>query len=218
MRGLCKQYGITMRRIKAYVLERKPHAGKNGVDLAMKRFMRYFFLVFFFISNQAYAQSVSGSMDCTVTGSIVVASEEGKFKTYSMITGGVKANDKLTLNYEVRKDSIYIALKRDRAEKNIVINASLSSSNLDTTAENGSSGGFVLTEKTYNNSISFTPDYIRIKEFREFAISRYFKNDWHGIFSNVDPIESFTQTLTLNCRHTNDRMDAAFKVFTGFKK
>jgi hypothetical protein len=180
--------------------------------------MRYFLVFLIFISNQAFSQTASGSMDCTVTGSVVIASEEGKFKTYSMITGGVKANDKLTLNYDVRKDNIYIALKRDRAEKNIVINASLSSSNLDTTVENGSSGGFVLTEKIFNNSISFTPDYIRIKDFREFAISRYYKNDWHGIFSNVDPIEPLTQTLTLNCRHTNDKMDAAFKIFTGLKK
>jgi hypothetical protein len=31
VRGLCKQYGITMREVKAYVLERKPRTGKDGV-------------------------------------------------------------------------------------------------------------------------------------------------------------------------------------------
>jgi len=40
VRGLCKQYGITMREVKAYVLERKPRTGKDGVAIAKKRVVR----------------------------------------------------------------------------------------------------------------------------------------------------------------------------------
>jgi hypothetical protein len=40
VRGLCKQYGITMREVKAYVLERKPRTGKEGVAAAKKRVVR----------------------------------------------------------------------------------------------------------------------------------------------------------------------------------
>ena len=40
VRGLCKQYGITMREVKSYVLERKPRAGKDGVTVAKKRVVR----------------------------------------------------------------------------------------------------------------------------------------------------------------------------------
>jgi hypothetical protein len=40
VRGLCKQYGITMREVKAYVLERKPRAGKDGAAVAKKRVVR----------------------------------------------------------------------------------------------------------------------------------------------------------------------------------
>jgi len=40
VRSLCKQYGITMREVKAYVLERKPRAGKDGVTVAKKRVVR----------------------------------------------------------------------------------------------------------------------------------------------------------------------------------
>ena len=40
VRGLCKQYGITMREVKAYVLERKPRAGKDVVGVAKKRVVR----------------------------------------------------------------------------------------------------------------------------------------------------------------------------------
>ena len=31
VRGLCKQYEITLREVKPYVLERKPRVGKDGV-------------------------------------------------------------------------------------------------------------------------------------------------------------------------------------------
>ena len=40
VRSLCKQYDITMREIKAYVLERKPRVGKDGVAVAKKRVVR----------------------------------------------------------------------------------------------------------------------------------------------------------------------------------
>lgn len=183
-----------------------------------RKFMRYFCIVLIFISNQVFAQVASGTMECTVTGSVVIASEEGQFKVYSMVKDGVKAKENLTLNYDVGNDYIYIELKRNRADNNIVINSHLSTKNLETTAVKSSNGGFVLINKNFNHSISFLPDYIRVKGFREFVISRYYKNDWHGIFSDVRPTETFAETLTLNCRHTNDKMEAAFKFFTGFNK
>jgi len=37
VRALCKQYEITMREVKTYVLERKPRAGKDGAVVAKKR-------------------------------------------------------------------------------------------------------------------------------------------------------------------------------------
>ena len=40
VRSLCKQYGITMREVKAHVLERKPRTGKDGVAVAKKRVVR----------------------------------------------------------------------------------------------------------------------------------------------------------------------------------
>ena len=83
--------------------------------------MKKLLLFILFFSNQAYAQSADGAMDCTVTGNVVVASEEGKFKTYSSIEGGVKANEKVILSYTVSSESIYIKLERINAEKTIII-------------------------------------------------------------------------------------------------
>lgn len=179
--------------------------------------MKKLLILTLFFSTQVFAQSADGVMDCTVTGNVVVSSEEGKFKTYSGITGGVKANEKLILNYQVSNNRIYIELKRDQTEKKIIINTFKSTDQISTTAQRTQNGGFILNESKYNFSVSFLPDYIRINENDEFFISRYYKNDWHGIFFSVDNSSSTTQTLTLNCRHTIDKMDSAFKIFTGNK-
>ena len=40
VRSLCEQYGITMREVKAHVLERKPRVGKDGVVVAKRRVAR----------------------------------------------------------------------------------------------------------------------------------------------------------------------------------
>ena len=180
--------------------------------------MKQLLLLIVFLSNQAHAQSADGAMDCTVTGNVVVASEEGKFKTYSSIQGGVKANEKVILRYTVRSNTVYIGLERLVAEKTIIISTYKSTDDLNTTAENKRGEGFILTETKYDTGLSFLPNYIRIKEHGELFIKRYYKNDWHGIFSDVDYLNNSTQTLTLNCRHTNDKMDAAFKLFTGYKE
>lgn len=40
VRSLCKQYGITLREVRAFVLERKPRVGKDGGAVAKKRVVR----------------------------------------------------------------------------------------------------------------------------------------------------------------------------------
>lgn len=40
VRGLCKQYGITMREVRAYVLDRKPRVTKDGTAVAKSRVVR----------------------------------------------------------------------------------------------------------------------------------------------------------------------------------
>lgn len=179
--------------------------------------MKKLLLLIVLFSNHAYTQSADGAMDCTVTGNVVVASEEGKFKTYSSIQGGVKANEKVTLRYTVGSESIYIGLERLLEDK-IISNTYISTSSVDTTAEKNKRGGFILTDNRNGNSLSFLPDYVRFKDIGELFIRRYYKNDWHGIYSYVNYINNSTQTLTLNCMHINDKMDAAFKIFTGYKE
>ena len=179
--------------------------------------MKKYLIILLIYSTQIYAQSVGGEMDCTVTGNVVVATEEGKFKTYSGIEGGVEANEKLTLNYSVTSDSIFMGLKRNNPKKDTVINAYHYTKDSNIKVEKNQDAGFIVKNIDYNHSISFLPDYIRIYGFRELFLKRYYKNDWHGIYSNVDNSNSSTHTMTFNCRHTFDNMDEAFKIFTAYK-
>ena len=179
--------------------------------------MKIYLILLLISTNQVCAQSVEGAMDCTVTGNVVVASEEGKFKKYSGIQGGVEANEKLTFKYDVTGNSIYMGLERKNAQKEGVINAFYSSKDAEVKIERDKNGGIIFTETNYHHGISFLPDYIRIKEIGEIYLKRYYKNDWHGIFSYVDLLNMSAHSLTLNCRHINDNMDAAFKIFSSGK-
>ncbi len=164
-------------------------------------------------SSQVNAQSAEGAMECTVTGNVVVASEEGKFKTYASIKGGVKTNEKLILEYKIRSKTVFMSLKRNQAENNTIISTFINAENPEIIVKKYNSGGFVLTDPMFQHGLSFLPDYIRIKDFDELTLSRYYKNDWHGIYVQVDGPAAYTQTITLDCRHANDKMDSAFKLF-----
>ena len=179
--------------------------------------MKRYLILLLIYTNHVGAQSVVGVMDCTVTGNVVVSSEEGKFKKYSGIQGGVEVNEKLTLKYEVTNNGIYIGLERNNDKNEIIINAYYSLRDAENKFERDKNGGIIATQSKYNHGISLLSDYIRITEFRDFYLKRYYKNDWHGIFSYVDLFNMSTQTVTVNCRHTNDTMDAAFKIFSNNK-
>jgi hypothetical protein len=156
-------------------------------------------------------------MECTVTGNIVVASEDGKFKTYSGLKGGVEANEKLKLNYRATSNGFYIELVSVKEGKDVIINSYQSIDDPKVDSSRGANGGIILTNTERRHGISFLPDYIRIAVFDVLYLSRYYKNDWHGIYSNVQGPDSYANIFTLNCRHVNDKMDVAQKIFNAYK-
>jgi hypothetical protein len=179
--------------------------------------MRKILILAFFVANQAYAQRVEGVMDCTVTGNILVASEEGRYKHHSGIEGGVEANEKLRLSYTVSEDRFYMRLERQNPEAEIVFSSYLGIDDAD--VEGGPGGGFVMSRRESIETASFLTDYIRAREEGgEFMLHRYYKNDWHGIHVKVVPIAPYVLSTTLNCRHTTDNMDQAFSVFNDGKR
>ncbi len=102
---------------------------------------------------------------------------------------------------EEKKTQTIVSQRFDLNDQNIALNV-----NPD--------GGLIINEKTYNHSISFQPDYIRVREFRQLALRRYYKNDWHGIFVHSDPRESIAQFMAFNCRHSEDNLEAAARLLS----
>jgi hypothetical protein len=124
----------------------------------------------------------------------------------------------LTPDNQVSSNSIFITLAGG-AENKTIIGEALFTRNPTTRAEKNKSDGFVISDRNIiDKSVSFLPDYIRIQNFDELILSRYYKNDWHGIFVSVNNISMFTQTLTLNCRDANDKLSDALKAFTEYKE
>ncbi|MBM3363564.1 MAG: hypothetical protein FJY42_13050 [Betaproteobacteria bacterium] len=181
--------------------------------------------IFFLVMAPCFAlkaQTISGRLDCTVTGSIVAASEDGKFKNYSGFKDGIKVGDRVTLNYSATRNStskyksLYITMVSTANENKpkTVISQRFDLNDQNINLSVNPDGGLVIKEQSFNHSISFQPDYIRVKEFRELALRRYYKNDWHGIFISSDPTESLAQFLAFNCRHVEDNMELAAKLLS----
>lgn len=181
----------------------------------MKNQGLFFSLIFLFFIN-VHAQEVEGRFDCTVTGNVVVGTEEGRFKTHSGYKGGVNVNDKVKLIYKTWQDSLYMSIDRMDAGTNPIVNLYITKSNANTTYEKIKGGGFFVNQKTnlFTNGATLKQDYIRIvNATSEVYFLRYYKNDWQGLFRDLDLVNFLSQTITLNCRHTSDNIDEAVKLF-----
>ncbi len=164
----------------------------------------YFLFGMVFFSCAVFAQD--GYMTCKVTGSAVIASEDGRFVQYSSVTGGTKSGDDLILTYSLGAiGKFFISLHHINDPKKIIISAYLSDSSLE--IERTSKGTIFSMQ---NTSVSFLNDYIRVdnKGFGALYLVRYYKNDWHGVYARFDGPTLYTQNLTFNCRHQKDQMDA----------
>jgi hypothetical protein len=168
------------------------------------------------IGTVTFAQTVEGSMECTVTGVSVVSSEEGRHKIYSNIEGGVKSNEKLILTYRANSVLRSISVKLERAieaKDKIIVGEFFITDSADIKVERVEGRGYVFKDKEHGHSVSLLEDYIRIANFSTLLLYRYHKNDWHGIYSRIYNFDMTVLTLTLDCRHRNDRMADAWAIF-----
>jgi hypothetical protein len=180
----------------------------------MKKIPRVFFiLVATAISHSsiAYSQQISGELSCKITGSSVISSEEGKFQRYSHINDGVKDNDSTILKYTFSKNSVHMRMGHSTEKEKYVISSYISITDPDTRFEQKNQ---LLILSGKHDQISFSGDYIRIENiFGRLFLKRYYKNDWHGIFTYLSVLELTAQSLTFNCRHYNDKNDEVFNLY-----
>lgn len=177
------------------------------------------FLLISLLPLTSFAQNqVFGSMDCVVTGNVVISSEEGKFKQYSGFKDGTQVGDRATLEYRVADNGIYLSLGGKLFEKTnekTIINMSISSSSKKESNPTKVKGFHISTDY---EKIWLTEDYISVNTqlSGELNMKRYFKNDWHGIYSFYEVVGMSAQTAVINCRHTKDEMNSAYDIFLKF--
>jgi hypothetical protein len=177
------------------------------------------FLLISLLPLTSFAQNqVFGSMDCVVTGNVVISSEEGKFKQYSGFKDSTQVGDKATFEYWVGDKNIYLGLGGKLLEKTnekTIINTSIATSRKKNSNPTTVKGFHIETEY---EEIWLTEDYISINtsELGDLNMKRYFKNDWHGIYSFYERVSMSSQTATINCRHTKDEMNSAYDIFLKF--
>jgi hypothetical protein len=154
---------------------------------------------------------ISGEMNCTVTGNVVITSEEGKFKQYAGYQDGIRSGDNLKFLYKFADHGVFLRLFKSDIKNTGILSEYIrlkDEKNIER-IKNG-----LIFSGDGNSKISFLEDYIRISNiFGDFYLSRYYKNDWHGIFVYVKSSELSSHTMTVNCRHTNDRMESIFKAY-----
>lgn len=191
----------------------------NFGDVTQQVIRHLVFLLTSLLPLTSFAQNfASGSMDCVVTGNVVISSEEGKFKQFSGFKDGTQVGDRATLEYRVADNGIYLGLGGKLFEKTnekTIMNMSISPSIKKESNPTKAKGFHISTDY---EKIWLTEDYISVntQELGELNMKRYFKNDWHGIYSFYERVGMSAQTTVINCRHTKDDMSSAYEIFLKF--
>jgi len=158
-----------------------------------------------FFQVQAFAEedregSTQGSMDCKITGQVVIQSDEGKSVEYSSIKG-LETGDTIPLKYNV-------SVEPDTEYAEVFISLGLRMQDYTTqTSDYYQINGEL---EIYDGTRGLIASADRLDFFNETAhirLRRYYKSDWHGIATSFLHNEMLRRTLTMDCRQDNNKWD-----------
>jgi hypothetical protein len=153
------------------------------------------------IAQEEEMRKIEGSMDCKITGQVVIQSDEGKSVEYRSMSG-LETGDTIPLRYgvEIEPSSEY-ALAFISLGTLLVQSGSLYNEHY------GDEDSFDL----YEMSSAIIAD----GEFLEFfnqtmhvRLERYYKSDWHGIATDYRENSLVRRTMTVDCRQDVNNWDA----------
>jgi len=164
--------------------------------------------------SAATAETVEGSMDCTVTSRQLTYIEDGEVKKYSGREGTFMVGDKLRLFYGQDVGSAYVKLVDMRRDK---LSYSANLKVKDTDAYSSSAGEDIVVvytpQKTNGENFKLGPDYLVSKGFARGSVAfyRYYKSDWQGMLSFFKPPSLFgndiySEVVTFDCRTLDDKI------------
>ena len=155
---------------------------------------------------------IEGKLLCSVTGSVVVSSENGVFKQSKGFDGGIKAKDKISLKYNFSEYEARIVAESIHNEKIIWMDF-FSIKNGETKLKQTRSGGTVFDRGIH--SFTLSKESIRGESvFGLLRLHRYYKkNQWHGILlTEGSPEGMWSHTVTLNCVHQTDKIGEVLEL------
>jgi len=164
----------------------------------MKRISLILTLLLFSIS--AHGGTVKGEMKCAVKSNYVVINEEGVPKLFKGFADEFKVGDSLSFKFKV-DNNFWFDLKDDKSDF----------SHFTFFERNQAKYSDFLGlqfESDYGSKITFRKNFINWDLILgNLILSRYYKNDWSGIFVSYNPLDMAAQVATLDCRMWNDGVD-----------
>ena len=157
--------------------------------------------------------TLSGNLACTVTGNVLISSEEGKFKEYKGFKDGIKTGDTLNFEYRFSDNTFNMSLKK--IDQKIIINTNIFNHDKQLTGSVNPNGFYVIDK--YDKA-TLSDDYIRIYSiaYGELIMRRYYKNDWHGMYTNLNHEDMSSLISTINCRQIKDEISYANNIYLKF--
>lgn len=154
---------------------------------------------------------IEGKLLCSVTGSLVVLSENGVFKQSKGFDGGIKVKDKISLKYNFSEYEARIVAESIQ-DKKIIWMDFFSIKNGETKLKRARSGGTVFDRGIH--AFALSKESIRGESvFGLLRLHRYYKNEWHGILlTEGSPEGMWSHTVTLNCVHQTDKIDEVLQL------
>ena len=153
---------------------------------------------------------IVASVNCKVTGQVLIESDDGVAKEYSSFDKGLVVGDVFDLKFELeeRKNTGYVFnVRSSSADPNneymgiailtALVDEELSESNTELVRWKDVQGNHSLANDEFNFEGIFS----------DVSGQRYYKNDWHIMVSNNPYITRTAHVLTANCMNMPSTFD-----------
>ena len=160
-------------------------------------------IIFLFPTSSLLATEMKGTLSCRVLSVNLTQMEEGRVVNYSGYKGGMKEGHTFFVDYEYDPLIRYVKVK---GRSNDFSYRSSGGSGYIEKGTKAMREGYPNTFGTKNNDVTIGSDFLSGDAiFDEISLSRYYKNDWHGLY--VKDSSDAILVAGLDCRHISDSID-----------
>ena len=160
------------------------------------------FLLFVSQSLLADTEEYESKFKCSVTNVAVIVNEDGKSHKYNSINN-VKTGSSVII--ELSLDNIFYSLTLSHLKDSQIIGfglVTLNDNHLSEDPKNLTLKDEVIRIEGFGSFASLRKNHLSLQaQNHNFSLSRYYKNDWQGLFSFMT--ETRMETYSINCLDTD---------------